>query len=134
MENKNTEVCFKYTYSAKEQEEIKKIRQKYQASEEDGMERLRKLDAKVTEKATIMSLVMGVTGTLILGTGMSLVMTDLNKILGMPDMTAMIIGIMIGLIGMIFVALAYPVFNRVLKKERDKIAPEILRLTEELMK
>ena len=134
MEHKNTEACFKYTYSAKEQEEIKKIRQKYQASEEDGMERLRKLDTKVTEKATIMSLIVGVTGTLILGTGMSLVMTDLNKILGIPDMTAMIIGIMIGLIGMIFVALAYPVFNRVLKKERDKIAPEILRLTEELMK
>ena len=56
MESKNTDIDFKYTYSAKEQDEIKRIRQKYMVQEEDGMTRLRKLDAKVNSKATMMSL------------------------------------------------------------------------------
>ena len=46
----------------------------------------------------------------------------------------MIIGICVGIIGIVLVSLAYPVYNRTLKKEREKIAPEILRLTDELMK
>lgn len=134
MDNKNTETSFKYTYSAKDQDEIKSIRQKYQPQEEDKMARLRKLDAKVTQKATSVSLVLGVLGALIMGTGMSLVLTDFGMILGMQDMISMAVGIITGLIGIILVALAYPVYNKVTKKEREKIAPEILRLTEELMK
>ena len=134
MDNKNTETSFKYTYSAKDQDEIKSIRQKYQPQEEGKMARLRKLDAKVTQKATSVSLVLGVLGALIMGTGMSLVLTDFGMILGLQDMISMGVGIITGLIGIILVALAYPVYNKVTKKEREKIAPEILRLTEELMK
>lgn len=134
MENSNTETDFKYTYSANEQEEIKRIRQKYQPKEEDKMTRLRKLDAQVTQKATSISLVLGIVGALIMGSGMSLMMTDLGRVLGMTDMTSMIVGVAIGLLGIVLVALAYPVYNRVSKKESEKVAPEILRLTEELMK
>jgi isocitrate dehydrogenase kinase/phosphatase len=46
----------------------------------------------------------------------------------------MVIGILVGVVGMVLVALAYPLYNRVLKKNRDKIAPEILRLSDELLK
>ena len=134
MENKNIETEFKYTYSAKEQEEIKKIRQKYQAPEEDGMTKLRKLDADTSRKATMISIVLGTVGALLMGSGMSFIMTDLGVILGITGITSMIVGIMLGLPGVLLVAIAYPVYNRVLKKEREKIAPEILRLTEELMK
>ena len=134
MENKNTETEFKYTYSAKEQEEIKKIRQKYQAPVEDGMTKLRKLDADTSRKATMISIVLGTVGALLMGSGMSLIMTDLGVILGITGITSMVAGIVIGLPGIILVAAAYPVYNKVLKKEREKIAPEILRLTEELMK
>lgn len=134
MENSNTETNFKYTYSASEQEEIKRIRQKYQLQEEDKMTRLRKLDTKVTQKATSVSLAVGVIGALIMGFGMSLVMTDLGTVLGMQDMLCMVISVITGLIGMVLVALAYPVYNSVLKREREKVTPEILRLTEELMK
>lgn len=134
MENSNTETNFKYTYSASEQEEIKRIRQKYQLQEEDKMTRLRKLDTKVTQKATSVSLAVGVIGALIMGFGMSLVMTDLGTVLGMQDMLCMVIGVITGLIGMVLVALAYPAYNSVLKREREKVTPEILRLTEELMK
>ena len=134
MESKNTDIDFKYTYSAKEQDEIKRIRQKYMVQEEDGMTRLRKLDAKVNSKATMMSLVLGIIGALVMGTGMSLIMTDLSEIFGMTVMEGMLIGVVVGLIGMTLVALAYPIYIKVLKSEREKIAPEILRLSEELLK
>ena len=129
MEEKNE--TFNYTYSAKQQEEIQNIRKKYAAPEEDKMEQLRKLDRQVTQKAQAWAIALGVVGALILGTGMSIAMTDLTGFLGG---TAMFIGIPVGLIGIVLVALAYPVYNRILKKERQRIAPEILRLTDELMK
>ena len=131
MENKET---FNYTYSAKEQKEIQNIRKKYVAPEEDKMERLRRLDASVMQKATVSSLIPGIIGALLLGFGMSLVMSDLSRMLGFNQNIAMFIGIMIGIIGIALVCSAYPLFNHVIKKERAKIAPEILRLTEELMK
>ena len=134
MENKNTDTSFKYTYSAKEQDEIRRIRQKYQEQEENGISRLRKLDAKVSQKATMVSLVLGIVGALVMGSGMSLIMTEFGSLLGLTGVLGLVVGVVIGLVGIIMVVLAYPVYNTVLKKEREKIAPEILRLTEELMK
>lgn len=135
-QNENNEV-FSYSYSAKEQEEIKKIRKKYITNDpqrrEDKMERLRILDASTTKKGTIASLVIGIIGALILGTGMSLAMTDIGSFLG-NDTLALIIGILIGVLGIILVALAYPLYNLITAKERKRIAPEILRLSDELMK
>jgi len=132
MENKNTD--FKYTYSAKEQDEIEKIRQKYQVKEEDGIGKLRKLDEKVSQKAVTVSLILGIIGVLVMGTGMSLVMTDLSAVLGMTVGLGMRVGIIAGVLGIILVALAYPVYRMVLKREREKAAPEILKLAETLMK
>ena len=135
MENKEKET-FKYTYSAKEQEEIKAIRKKYAATEqdEDKMAQLRRLDAAVTQKATSVSLVFGVIGALILGMGMSLAMTDIGKMIGLLGGMAMLVGILIGIVGIVLVCVAYPIYNSIIKKEREKIAPEIIRLTDELMK
>lgn len=133
MEN-NEKETFHYTYSAKEQKEIQNIRKKYAASEENKMERLRRLDANVTQKATMTALISGIIGALLLGFGMSLAMSDLSGKLGFSQNGAMLIGIIIGIIGIVLVCCAYPLFNHVIKKERAKIAPEILRLTEELMK
>lgn len=131
---KNMESGFSYTYSATEQEEIRKIREKYQLKKEDDISKLRKLDAGVAQKATTISLVIGIIGVLIMGTGMSLVMTDIGVILGIQGILNMVIGIVVGVVGMVLVAVAYPVYSNVLKKERAKVAPEILRLTEELLK
>lgn len=135
MENQNSE--FNFTYSAKEQEELRKIRAKYEPQEadrEDKMERLRRLDNSVTQKATIASLVVGVIGALILGSGMSLIMTEVGEMLGLAGALCLVIGIVIGIIGMVMVCFAYPVYNRIQKKERARIAPEVLQLTDELMK
>ena len=92
---------------------------------------MRKLHSIPTQKAQAASLAVGVIGALILGTGMSLCMTELSGFLGG---TAMFIGIPVGIAGMVLVALAYPIYNRVLKKQREKIAPKILLLSDELLK
>ena len=134
MQDKNIDTDFNFTYSAKEQEEIRRIRQKYIVQEEDRMTRLRKLDEKATSKATMMSLIFGIIGALVMGTGMSLIMTDLAGILGMTAVACMIVGVIVGFVGMFLVAMAYPVYKKVLKTEHEKIAPEILRLSEELLK
>ncbi len=128
MENKEG---FNFIYSAAQQQEVEEIRKKYLPQEEDRMEQLRRLHAIPSQKAQAGSIAVGVIGTLILGTGMSLFMTDLGAALGM---FSMVLGIMAGIAGMLLIALAYPVYNRVLKQERRKIAPEILKLTDELMK
>ncbi|MBE6779017.1 MAG: hypothetical protein E7541_06495 [Ruminococcaceae bacterium] len=135
MENKEKET-FHYTYSAKEQEEIKAIRKKYVASEqpEDKMAQLRRLDAAVTQKATIVSLVFGIIGALILGMGMSLAMTEIGHTIGLSVGVATVMGGLIGVVGIVLVCAAYPIYNRLLIKARQKIAPEIIRLTDELMK
>ena len=126
MDNNNQEKSgFTYTYSAKEQEEIKKIREKYVPKEADKMEQLRRLDEGVTQKGPAISLVVGIIGALILGTGMSMCMvwTEL-----------FVLGIIVGIVGIVMVSAAYPLYSYVTKKEREKIAPEIIRLTDELMK
>lgn len=122
--------AFEYTYSAQRQQEVEEIRNAYLPKQEDKMEQLRKLHALPTQKAQAASIALGVTGALILGTGMSLCMTDLGAALGG---LAMAVGIPVGIAGIVLVALAYPVFKRRLKKERERIAPEVLRLTEELL-
>lgn len=133
MDNHEKET-FTYTYSAKEQAEIQNIRKKYAAPEEheDKMQQLRRLDTSVTKKATAHSMTIGIIGALVMGLGMSLAMTDIGAVLG--SALSMLIGIVIGVIGIALVCLAYPVYNHTVKKEREKIAPEILRLTDELMK
>lgn len=132
MENKEQNTSsFSYNYSARQQEEIKNIRKKYAVSEldpQDNMERLRRLDKQVTEKATVWSLILGILGALILGVGMCCCLVWNSSI------TVMIIGIAIGFIGIIGVSLAYPIYSYILKKEREKAAPEIIRLTDELLK
>ena len=122
---------FSFTYSAEQQQEIEAIREKYLPREENKMEQLRALHNSATRKAQAWAIALGVMGALIMGTGMSLAMTDIGAALGQ---LAMVAGIVIGVIGMILVALAYPVYNHVLKKERQRIAPQILQLTEELLK
>ena len=128
MENKEN---FTFTYSAQQQKEVEAIRSNYVPREEDKLEQLRRLHRIPSQKAQTVALTVGVIGTLIMGTGMSLAMTDIGSSLGN---LAMLLGIVVGLAGMALVALAYPLYNRVLKKEREKIAPQILALSDQLLK
>ena len=134
MQNNNEQNNFTYTYSAKERDEVRAIRDKYIPREESKMDRLRRLDRTAESRATVVSLILGIVGTLILGFGMSLVLSDLSLILGDNKVVSVIVGVVLGLVGGAVAALAYPVYNTVLAKERERIAPEIIRLTDELMK
>ena len=126
MSENTNRTTFQYTYSSKEQEEIRKIRSKYVPKEEGKMALLRRLDAQVTQKANLYAIIIGVIGALIMGTGMSCCMAWGGA--------AFVPGVILGIAGMTMAGLAYPLYLRVLKKERTRIAPEILRLTDELMK
>lgn len=126
--SENKEV-FSYSYSATEQEEIKAIRDKYAppTKEEATMEQLRRLDASAGTEATIVSLALGIVGALLLGVGMCCTM--------LPSWNDFfVLGIIVGLAGIGGIAASYPVYARLLKRKREGLAPEIMRLTDELMK
>ena len=120
---------FTYTYSAKEREEIKRIRDKYAppSKEETSMEQLRRLDASATTGASVVSMSVGILGSLLLGIGMCCTM--------IPDWQRYYIpGIVVGVVGILGVISAYPIYTRMVKRKRERLAPEILRLSDELMK
>ena len=117
-----------YTYSAKQQEEIRNIRKRYLPAEEkeDKMAQLRRLDQSATKKGTVVSIAAGMIGCLLLGVGMCCTMIWMEQLF--------IPGVVIGVIGIAVVAVSYPLYTHITKKEREKIAPQILKLTEELSK
>ena len=118
--------AFEYTYSAPEQEEVRRIREKYLPKEEDKMEQLRRLDRSAAAKGTRASIILGTVSCLLLGVGMCCCMVWQGALF--------VPGILIGTAGIAGCALAYPVYARITEKERRRIAPKILRLTEELLK
>ncbi|WP_124100096.1 hypothetical protein [Ruminococcus sp. Marseille-P6503] len=115
---------FEYTYSAKQQEELENIRRKYLPREETKMEKLRRLDESAARPGTLISIIVGIAGTLIMGFGMCLCL----------EWAAFIPGVITGIAGMAVLASAYPIYSRITRKRREKLAPEILRLTEEISK
>lgn len=117
---------FQYTYSAKDQAELRRIRQKYMPPEEDKMEQLRRLDRSVTQKGSVIALITGTLGALLLGIGMCSAMVWQGA--------WFIPGIIIGILGIGIISVAYPLYLYITKKEKERITPEILRLSEELMK
>ena len=119
---------FTYTYSAKEQEEIRRIRDKYAppTKEESSIEQLRRLDESATKGATVASLAVGIISALIMGFGMCCTMVW--------GETLFIPGVVIGIIGIAGVIAAYPIYTHMVKRKREKLAPEIMRLSDELMK
>lgn len=125
----HTQETFKMTYSAQQQAEVQAIRQKYLPREMSKLERLRRLDASVQKKAAKVSILAGTLGTLLFGVGMSLCLSELGNVFGAAGFP---VGIGTGLVGLALLAWAYPLHQRTLRKERARIAPEVLRLTDEL--
>lgn len=115
---------FEYTYSAPRQSEILQIREKYLPKEVTKLDQLRALDESVTKRGSAVSLAHGILFTLLLGFGMSCCMVWAGKLF--------VPGIMIGCIGLAGVVMTYPIYNRIVRQDREKIAPEILRLTDEI--
>ncbi len=121
MDNNNV---FEESYSQKMQEEVKQIRERYIPKEENKMDQLRKLDRSVTKPGMIAALILGIVGSLIMGVGMCCVMVWGN--------TLFAVGIVVGIIGMVILGAAYPMYVKLTEKEREKLAPQILALADEL--
>ena len=122
---------FRMTYSAEEKDEIERIRDKYTEKKPDDMTRLKALDRESESIATMVSIIAGVVGILIFGTGLSLYLSELGDALGEAVLP---VSILVGLVGVILMVSAFPIYMHTLRKEREKRKDEILALADELMK
>ena len=115
---------FTYHYSAERQSEIDAIRKKYLPPEEqeNKLEQLRKLDASLTTTAFIVSMAVGIASALVFGAGMCCFLV----------WRLWALGALLCVVGVIGMLVAPVIFRRLVEKRRQQIAPEILRLTEEL--
>ena len=122
----NNQFNFRYTAPTEEErKEIDSIRRQYAPQEktETKLERLRRLDSLVKNTAVIWSLVFGVIGCLIFGLGLTMVL----------EWSILLWGIVLMVIGSVPMAIAYPIYNKLLRKGKAKYGDEILRLSEELL-
>lgn len=127
----NNEQNFDFTYNAPEQQEVLQIRNKYLPREESKLDALRALDAKVKRPANLFAYVFGAFSAIVMGAGMSLVMTDIGAVLGLQN--TMVIGICTGVLGLAMALLTYPIYKAILKCRKNKYGAKILQLSEELM-
>ena len=108
-----------------------KIRTQYMEKEASGLDTLRALDAKVKRPANIFGYTFGSVSAIVMGAGMSLVMTDLGAILGMASV--MVPGVAIGVVGLGMALVNYPIYKKILESRKKRFAPEILALSESIM-
>ena len=111
---------------------VEKIRTQYMEKENTELDVLRALDAKVKRPANIFAYVFGSIGAIIMGSGMSLVMTDIGETIGIGD--SMVPGIIIGIIGMLIAIINYPIYKNILSSRKKKYADEIIKLSDKIMK
>ncbi|MBP3922624.1 MAG: hypothetical protein J6D27_06630 [Ruminiclostridium sp.] len=113
---------------------VEKIRTQYMEKEagEKNLDKLRELDAQVKRPANVFGYVFGSIGAIIMGAGMSLVMTDIGAQLGIS--ATMPVGIAVGVVGMIMAIINYPIYRKILSSRREKCADKIIELSEKIMK
>lgn len=111
---------------------VQKIRTQYTEKENTQLDELRTLDAKVKRPANVFAYVFGSISAIIMGAGMSLVMTDIGSYIGMES--PMVPGIIVGVIGMIMAIINYPVYKKILSGRRNKYADEVMALSDKIMK
>ena len=109
-----------------------KIRTQYMEKTPSELDALRELDAKVKRPANVFAYVFGSISAIVMGAGMSLVMTDIGAMIGLAS--AMVPGIAIGIVGMGMALSTYPIYKKMLNTRKKKYAPEILKLSEKIMK
>ena len=109
-----------------------KIRTQYMEKQSTELDALRELDAQVKRPANVFAYVFGSISAIIMGSGMSLVMTEIGATLGIPP--AMPIGIAVGVVGLAMALINYPIYKGVLNARKKKYAPKILKMSETILK
>lgn len=110
---------------------VQKIRTQYTEKEHTNLDALRELDAKVKRPANVFAYIFGTISAIIMGCGMSLVMTDIGSTIGMTD--TMVPGIIIGIVGMLMAIINYPIYKGILGSRRKKYADQIMKLSDKIM-
>ena len=110
---------------------VEKIRTKYVEKKDSSLDELRKLDRKVKTPAEVFAYIFGSISALIMGAGMSLVMTDVASLLGLGDMT--VPGIAVGVVGMVLAIVNYPIYKGILSSRKNKYADKILALSNKIL-
>ena len=110
---------------------VQKIRTQYTGKQHTELDALKALDAKVKKPANAFAYTYGSVSAVVMGAGMSLVMTEIGEIIGLAN--AMVPGILIGIVGMGMALLTYPIYKKMLNARKKKYAPEILKLSEKIM-
>lgn len=108
-----------------------KIRTQYMEKQPSELEELRELDAAVKRPANVFAYVFGSISAVVMGCGMSLVMTDIGTTLGMTS--TMLPGIALGIVGMVLALINYPIYKSILASRKAKYADQILALSEKIM-
>lgn len=116
----------------KDQEFIaQKIRSQYTENTHTELDELKALDVKVKKPANVFAYTYGSAGAVVMGAGMSLVMTDIGSMIGLES--AMIPGIAVGIAGLALVCSTYPIYKKILASRKRKYASRILELSEKIM-
>lgn len=110
---------------------VQKIRTQYTEKEHTQLDELRKLDMKVKRPANIFAYIFGSVAAIVMGSGMSLVMTDIGSVIGLED--AMVPGIIIGVVGMLMAIINYPVYKAILNSRKKKYAGQIMTLSDKII-
>lgn len=111
---------------------VQKIRTQYTEKEHTQLDELKELDSKVKRPANVFAYIFGIISAIVMGSGMSLVMTDIGIQLGMTE--SVVPGIVIGVIGMAIAILNYPIYKSILSSRKKKYAEKIIALSDKLMK
>ena len=110
---------------------VEKIRTKYVEKKDSSLDELRKLDRKVKAPAEVFAYIFGSISALVMGAGMSLVMTDVATLIGLGDMT--VPGIAVGVVGMVLAIVNYPIYKGILSSRKNKYADKILALSNKIL-
>ena len=110
---------------------VEKIRTQYTERQHTELDALKALDAKVKKPANEFAYTYGTAGAVVMGTGMSLVMTDIGAMIGLT--AAMAPGIAVGIVGLGMALSTYPIYKKILNSRKKKFAPQIMELSEKLM-
>lgn len=111
---------------------VEKIRSQYTEQAHTELDELKVLDAKVKKPAYGFGYTYGSIGAVIMGAGMSLVMTGIGKVIGLTS--ALVPGILIGVTGMGMTLTTYPIYKKILNSRKKKYARQILELSERITK
>lgn len=111
---------------------VEKIRSQYTEQEHTELDDLKALDAKVKRPAKVFGYTYGSVAALVMGAGMSLVMTEIGSVLGLEK--TLMLGIVVGIAGLAMSCSTYPIYKKILNSRKKKYADKIVELSDRITK